>query len=103
VHFVNIPSSLESGEIPSSQPDVMIPASQPDVEMEATEPALMEISSASQEPSLEEPVKVEPPKEEVFEYVLPEDIKSIDQISNKFKNGYYHSLDRLLADLQFLV
>jgi hypothetical protein len=53
VHFVNIPSSLESGEIPSSQPDVMIPASQPDVEMEATEPALMEISSASQEPPLE--------------------------------------------------
>jgi hypothetical protein len=69
VHFVNIPSSLESGEIPASQLDV---------EMEATEPPVLEISSAELEPPKEEPIKVEPPKEEVFEYILPEDINSIN-------------------------
>ena len=76
-------SSLESGEIPPSQPaeDTIMSSDNP-------EPALI----VSPEP-------LDPPKEEPFEYILPRDLVSIDQISNKFKNGYYHSIDRLLADL----
>jgi hypothetical protein len=45
----------------------------------------------------------EPVKEPEFEYILPKDLKSIDQVCWKFKNGYYHSLDKLLSDLTFLV
>ena len=61
----------------------------------------------------DEPIKeaVEEPKvdtasdedDENFVYLLSSDLKSIEQIDDKFRNCYYHNLHRLIEDLETLV
>jgi hypothetical protein len=38
-----------------------------------------------------------------FEFVLPSQLRSIDQIVDKFRHAYYHNYEKLLSDLQTLV
>ena len=104
VHFVKITqdSPMESGEIPPTQKTEENTEMKDNGEIKKVEYEIPPFEEESQKPILPQPAP-EPVKEPEFVYILPKDLKSIDQVCWKFKNGYYHSLDKLLSDLTFLV
>lgn len=43
------------------------------------------------------------PEEPIYEFLAKSDLNCLEQIERRFRNNYYHSLDRLLEDLESLV
>ena len=46
---------------------------------------------------------LEEEEKDEFVFILKNDLESLDQIEDRFRNSFYHNLDTLLSDIEALV